>query len=185
MRVLICVAALGPMSCRMPTPLSVTSYPPGVATPWRVDDIQSLDARRARTIQWSVRWVQHARAGASARAASVARAWSAPPPPRPARAPAERGRVIRYGGVEVIEVDRGPPEAEGGAPSLLPAGEACVDVNAAPPAALEGLPGIGPARAAGIVEGRPYARPEELERVAGIGPATLARLLPRLCQSGP
>ena len=34
MRVLICVAALGPMSCRMPTPLSVTSYPPGVATPW-------------------------------------------------------------------------------------------------------------------------------------------------------
>ena len=84
----------------------------------------------------------------------------------------------------MIEVARGTSEAEGVEPSLLPAGEACVDVNAAPPAALEGLPGIGP-RAAGIVEGRPYARPEELERVAGIGPATLARMLPRLCQSGP
>lgn len=129
--------------------------------------------------------MQHARAGASARAASVARVWSAPPPPRPARAHAERGRVIRYRGVEVIEVDRGPPEVAEGAPSLSPDEEACVDVNDASPAVLEGLPGIGPARAAGIVAGRPYAHLADLERVAGIGPATLARLLPRLCRPEP
>ena len=95
------------------------------------------------------------------------------------------GNDVDAEGVEVIEVDRGSLVPAEGAPSILPAEDACVDVNAATPAALEGLPGIGPARASGIVEGRPYARLEDLERVAGIGPATLARLRPRLCRPGP
>ena len=45
----------------------------------------------------------------------------------------------------------------------------CIDLNAATALRLEDLPHVGPARAEAIVEGRPWATPEELNVVNGIG----------------
>ncbi|WP_404296953.1 helix-hairpin-helix domain-containing protein [Halomonas sp.] len=45
----------------------------------------------------------------------------------------------------------------------------CIDLNDATASRLEDLPHVGPARAEAIVEGRPWATPEELTMVNGIG----------------
>jgi hypothetical protein len=51
-----------------------------------------------------------------------------------------------------------------------------IDVNGADADTLSSLPGIGPSRAQAIIEGRPYAEPNELRRVPGIGAKRLARI---------
>ncbi len=51
-----------------------------------------------------------------------------------------------------------------------------LDLNRASPADLEALPGIGPARAAALVEARPFARVGDVLHVRGIGRATLRRV---------
>ena len=57
---------------------------------------------------------------------------------------------------------------------------AIVDVNSATVAELEALPYISEKVAVAIVEGRPYARPEDLLRVRGIGPQVLERIRPHI-----
>jgi competence protein ComEA len=55
-----------------------------------------------------------------------------------------------------------------------------VNVNEATLAQLDELPYVSPKVAAAIIEGRPYARPEDLLRVRGIGPKVLERIRPHI-----
>jgi competence protein ComEA len=66
------------------------------------------------------------------------------------------------------------PPVERSAPAVVLTGS--IDLNTATLAELETLPGIGPKIAQLIVDGRPYAQPEDLLNVKGIGPATLAKI---------
>lgn len=65
-------------------------------------------------------------------------------------------------------------------PQMLRALGVVIDVQTASLADLQSLPRVGPVLARRIVEGRPYARPDDLLSVRGIGPATLGRLRPRV-----
>ncbi|MEM6293436.1 MAG: helix-hairpin-helix domain-containing protein [Myxococcota bacterium] len=71
-------------------------------------------------------------------------------------------------------------EAERMAPANLAALEVRLDPNVASALSLTSLPGVGPVIARRIVQGRPYAEPEDLLAVRGIGPVTLGRMAPRL-----
>jgi competence protein ComEA len=51
-----------------------------------------------------------------------------------------------------------------------------ININSASADQLVTLPGIGPAKAAAIIENRPYASVDELERVPGIGAKTVEQL---------
>lgn len=64
--------------------------------------------------------------------------------------------------------------------SFLPSREATliVNINTASADELETLPGIGPTLAKLIIDGRPYATPDDLERVSGIGAKKLQSLRP-------
>ena len=129
---------------------SVTSYPGRDAVAGGRHPVAGRQTRTNDSVEREV--VQHARAG-PARAPRRSLASGRLRRRSPARAPAERGRVIRYGGVEVIEVDRGLRRQKGGA-QALPAGEACGRERRSV-GRPGGASGIGSARAAGIVEGRP------------------------------
>ena len=53
-----------------------------------------------------------------------------------------------------------------------------VNINTASLAELDAFPYISAAKARAIIDGRPYASPEDLLKVRGIGPATLERIRP-------
>jgi len=59
------------------------------------------------------------------------------------------------------------PTAEKAAPAKLAPGEK-VNINSAPKEKLDALPGIGPVKAQAIIDGRPYAKPEDIMKVKGI-----------------
>ncbi len=52
------------------------------------------------------------------------------------------------------------------------------NVNSATRARLELLPGIGPATAQRIIEGRPFAKPEDLLNIKGVDRELLNRIKP-------
>jgi len=58
-------------------------------------------------------------------------------------------------------------KAEKAAPAKLAPGEK-VNINSAPKEKLDALPGIGPVKAQAIIDGRPYAKPEDIMKVKGI-----------------
>jgi competence protein ComEA len=64
----------------------------------------------------------------------------------------------------------GPVQAAGSG------GSARVNINTATLEQLDTLPGIGAEKAKRIIEGRPYAAPEDLTNVSGIGEGTFAKL---------
>jgi competence protein ComEA len=58
-------------------------------------------------------------------------------------------------------------KAEKAAPAKLAPGEK-VNINTAPKEKLDALPGIGPVKAQAIIDGRPFANPEDIMKVKGI-----------------
>jgi len=90
-------------------------------------------------------------AGAPATAAPMAKPAPAPAAPA-AAAPAKAAKA---------------PTAEKAAPAKLAPGEK-VNINSAPKEKLDALPGIGPVKAQAIIDGRPYAKPEDVMKVKGI-----------------
>lgn len=62
-----------------------------------------------------------------------------------------------------------PMAFEGELDELAPTMSWCVDLNQSPAEVLTELPHVGPARAADILESRPWASPAELVRVRGLG----------------
>ena len=67
-----------------------------------------------------------------------------------------------------------------GAPPTFESKPRLVDVNSASLDELAALPYVSEKVALAIVEGRPYARPEDLLRVRGIGPKILERIRPHI-----
>jgi competence protein ComEA len=51
-----------------------------------------------------------------------------------------------------------------------------VNINTATKEKLGALPGIGPSKAQGIIDGRPYAKPEDIMKVKGIKKGTYDKL---------
>jgi competence protein ComEA len=90
-------------------------------------------------------------AGAPATAAPMAKPAPAPAAPA-AAAPAKAAKA---------------PTAEKAAPAKLAPGEK-VNINSAPKEKLDALPGIGPVKSQAIIDGRPYAKPEDVMKVKGI-----------------
>ena len=93
-------------------------------------------------------------AGAPATAAPMAKPAPAPAAPAApaAAAPAKAAKA---------------PAAEKATTAKLAPGEK-VNINSAPKEKLDALPGIGPVKAQAIIDGRPYAKPEDVMKVKGI-----------------
>jgi len=74
------------------------------------------------------------------------------------------------------EVATAPLISGGAGLAASTGGNTRVNINTATVEELDKLPGIGPEKAQRIIEGRPYAAPEDLKKVPGIGEATFAKL---------
>ncbi|MDA8433448.1 MAG: helix-hairpin-helix domain-containing protein [Nitrospiraceae bacterium] len=91
---------------------------------------------------------------------------AAPAPSFPAAAkPAKAGSAIP-------EI---PPGGDKKSALKLAPGEK-ININTASKEMLEALPGIGPAKAKAIIEGRPYATPEDIMKVRGIKQGTFNKI---------
>jgi competence protein ComEA len=99
-------------------------------------------------------------AGAPAAAAPMAK-------PAPAQAPAAAAPAAAAPAATAPAKAAKAPTAEKAAPAKLAPGEK-VNINSAPKEKLDALPGIGPVKAQAIIDGRPYAKPEDVMKVKGI-----------------
>ncbi len=97
------------------------------------------------------------------------------PPPAPAAAPAAKPAPAAAAPAAAPAAKPAPAApaptkaatAEKAAPAKLAPGEK-VNINTAPKEKLDALPGIGPVKAQAIIDGRPYAKPEDIMKVKGI-----------------
>ena len=96
-------------------------------------------------------------AGAPATAAPMAKPAPAPASPASPAAPAAPAPAKAAKA----------PAAENATTAKLAPGEK-VNINSAPKEKLDALPGIGPVKAQAIIDGRPYAKPEDVMKVKGI-----------------
>jgi competence protein ComEA len=126
-----------------------------------VDELKKagLSDKQIKSIGPSVT-VGAAPAPAAAPAAKPAPAVAPAPVPaaKPATAPAA---------VPAATAPAKAAKAEKAAPAKLAPGEK-VNINTAPKEKLDALPGIGPVKAQAIIDGRPYANPEDIMKVKGI-----------------
>ncbi len=67
------------------------------------------------------------------------------------------------------------PASKASSPNKLAPGQT-VNINTATKDQLESLPGIGPVKAQAIMEGRPYAKPEDIMKVRGIKEGTYKQI---------
>jgi competence protein ComEA len=109
--------------------------------------------------------------GAAPAAASPAAAPAAKPAPAaasPAAAPAAKPAPTPAAPAAAAPAKAAKaPSAEKAAPAKLAPGEK-VNINSAPKEKLDALPGIGPVKAQAIIDGRPFAKPEDIMKVKGI-----------------
>ena len=130
------------------------------ARPYKsVDELKKagLSAKQIDSIRPYV-MVGAAPAGAPAAAAPMAK-------PAPAQAPAAPAAAAPAAAAPAKAAKA--PTAEKAAPAKLAPGEK-VNINSAPKEKLDALPGIGPVKAQAIIDGRPYAKPEDVMKVKGI-----------------
>jgi competence protein ComEA len=98
---------------------------------------------------------------------------AAPAAAPPVAAPAAAAPAAKPASTPVAPAATAPakaakaPSAEKAAPAKLAPGEK-VNINSAPKEKLDALPGIGPVKAQAIIDGRPYAKPEDVMKVKGI-----------------
>lgn len=124
-----------------------------------IDELKKagLSDKQIKSIGPSVT-VGAAPAPAAAPAAKPAPAVAPAPAAKPATAPAA---------VPAATAPAKAAKAEKAAPAKLAPGEK-VNINTAPKEKLDALPGIGPVKAQAIIDGRPFAKPEDVMKVKGI-----------------
>ena len=136
-----------------------------------VDELKKagLSDKQIKSIGPSVT-VGAAPAPAAAPAAKPAPAAAAPAPaakpaPAPAAVPAATAPASKPAPAAAAPAKAA--KAEKAAPAKLAPGEK-VNINTAPKEKLDALPGIGPVKAQAIIDGRPFAKPEDIMKVKGI-----------------
>jgi competence protein ComEA len=101
---------------------------------------------------------------------TVGAAPAATPAAKPApaaAAPAPAPAVKPAPAVPAAPAAAAPAKAEKATSAKLAPGEK-VNINTAPKEKLDALPGIGPVKAQAIIDGRPFAKPEDIMKVKGI-----------------
>ena len=136
------------------------------ARPYKsVDELKKagLSAKQIDSIKPYVTVGAAPAAAAPAAAPAVKSAPAAAPAAKPAPTPAAPAAPAAAAPAKAAKA----PTAEKAAPAKLVPGEK-VNINSAPKEKLDALPGIGPVKAQAIIDGRPYAKPEDIMKVKGI-----------------
>jgi competence protein ComEA len=136
------------------------------ARPYKsVDELKKagLSAKQIDSIKPYVTVGAAPAAAAPAAAPAVKSAPAAAPAAKPAPTPAAPAAPAAAAPAKAAKA----PTAEKAAPAKLAPGEK-VNINSAPKEKLDALPGIGPVKAQAIIDGRPYAKPEDIMKVKGI-----------------
>jgi competence protein ComEA len=133
-----------------------------------VDELKKagLSDKQIKSIGPSVT-VGAAPAPAAAPAAKPAPAVAPAPAAAPAAKPATAPAAVPAATAPAAAAPAKAAKAEKAAPAKLAPGEK-VNINTAPKEKLDALPGIGPVKAQAIIDGRPFAKPEDVMKVKGI-----------------